>query len=190
MWRAAGEPFLARLSPRLGIELGGSEVRPGLGEEADHREGLGCGAAIPAGGPGLGAGAGGSSMRSLAAAATPRLQLERLLLLLLLCPASLSLPVPTSAIQVRVTAARPLARPLQASLPPRLWLRAGGAGAGRRAGSGETAKTALRAAAPRPRRQRTRRAHLPHPLSALRASGRPAARLWKQELEGKTLASL
>lgn len=57
-------------------------------------------------------------MRSVAVAATPELQ-QLPQLLLLLCRPPQSLPVPTWVIQVRVTASPPLARPLEASLPPR-----------------------------------------------------------------------
>lgn len=173
MWRAPGERFLAWVSQRLIIELGGSKLHLRMEEEVGHQEGLVCEARIPAralalarsrpgaGSPGLGTEPGGSSMRSVAAAATPRLLLlPRLpglpLPLLLLCPAPLSLPVPTSAIQVRVIASPPLAGSLQAALPPGLWLREGGGQRGQlsgvqRGGEGRFPEQPLPARPPPPR---------------------------------------
>lgn len=52
--RAAGERFLAGVSPRLTLELGGSEPRPGPEAEAGYRAGLLCEAGIPARGSGRG----------------------------------------------------------------------------------------------------------------------------------------
>lgn len=54
MWRAAGERFLAGVSQRLTKELGGSELRRGLEEEAGHQAGLLCEAGIPTRGSGRG----------------------------------------------------------------------------------------------------------------------------------------
>lgn len=106
----------------------------------------------------------------------------------------LSLPVPTSEIQVRVTASPPLALSLQAALPAGLWLRAR---RGQRAGVWRGPRAAAPALPPPPPRAPWPGSLPAHPAgaspaarSAPRSSACRAARLWKQELEGKNLASL